>query len=273
MVGQRSRMAHDLTSGAGNDDGDETGRAIPAAVKREVRQRDGFGCIFCGLPVFEYDHLVDFAEVKEHDPANIHLLCPNHHRAKTAGRLSRAAIAERAKNPVNLSKDRSAEGMPLEMAGDTVELKLGPTTYRNPSAIGAFDAVVLSSRSLLSACWNDGWLTLDMILTDELGRAQIAIESGELRIFTKVWDYELIGRKLAIWTGPKRRSVEIDFEADGLACSRGVFVYGGKAAIITPQSLALGFMVPDPQTGAPSFRQTATVGSSLMANVRTGVNF
>lgn len=31
-------------------------RDIPEAVKRQVRQRDGFGCIICGSAIIEYEH-------------------------------------------------------------------------------------------------------------------------------------------------------------------------------------------------------------------------
>jgi 5-methylcytosine-specific restriction endonuclease McrA len=40
---------------------------IPEGVKREVRQRCGFGCVICGLPIYEYDHLVPYAQVLSHN--------------------------------------------------------------------------------------------------------------------------------------------------------------------------------------------------------------
>lgn len=32
-------------------------RDIPASVKRAVRQRDGFGCVICGLGIYTYEHI------------------------------------------------------------------------------------------------------------------------------------------------------------------------------------------------------------------------
>jgi hypothetical protein len=48
-------------------------RYVPAEIKRAVRQRCGFGCVLCGVPIFQYDHMIPFAEVQEHTEENITL--------------------------------------------------------------------------------------------------------------------------------------------------------------------------------------------------------
>src|ERR1044071_10283987 len=58
---------------------------IPEPIKREVRQRCGFGCVICGMPLYNYDHMTEWSEVHRHDAANLTLLCPNHHHEKTVG--------------------------------------------------------------------------------------------------------------------------------------------------------------------------------------------
>ena len=40
---------------------------IPAEIIRKVRQRCGFGCIFCGCPIYEIHHIIDWADTKSHD--------------------------------------------------------------------------------------------------------------------------------------------------------------------------------------------------------------
>jgi hypothetical protein len=35
---------------------------IPLPVKRLVRQQCAFGCVLCGLPLYEYDHIVPYHE-------------------------------------------------------------------------------------------------------------------------------------------------------------------------------------------------------------------
>ncbi len=64
-------------------------RDIPAAVKRAVRQRCGFGCIFDGSLIYEYDHFrPEYADATEHLADGITLLCPNHHSEKTKGLIT-----------------------------------------------------------------------------------------------------------------------------------------------------------------------------------------
>jgi hypothetical protein len=61
---------------------EEISRNIPFPIKRKIRQRCGFGCVICGLPLYEYEHLLGFAKVKRHVEKEITLLCDQHHREK-----------------------------------------------------------------------------------------------------------------------------------------------------------------------------------------------
>src|SRR4051812_17249157 len=81
---------------------------IPEPIKRIVRQRCGFGCIFCGAPIYDYEHIEEYNKVREHQADNITLLCPNHHREKTAGRLPANIVKERNVAPRNKSKPYTA---------------------------------------------------------------------------------------------------------------------------------------------------------------------
>lgn len=69
---------------------------IPADVKREIRQRCGFGCVNCGSPFYDYEHWNPPFEDLDEDPSadGITLCCPNCHRKK--GKL--LSIEEYEKN-------------------------------------------------------------------------------------------------------------------------------------------------------------------------------
>ncbi len=55
-------------------------RTIPSDIKRKIRQRTGFGCIVCGLGIFQYEHIKpEFSEAKEHDPDKMTTLCGSCH--------------------------------------------------------------------------------------------------------------------------------------------------------------------------------------------------
>ena len=71
-----------------------TGRAIPAAVKREVWRRDGGRCRYvdrtsgrrCGSRhLLQIDHVVPYALGGAAEPNNLRLLCAAHHRYRHAG--------------------------------------------------------------------------------------------------------------------------------------------------------------------------------------------
>ena len=61
----------------------------------------GFGCVICGSPLYEYDHLIPWSDVHEHEPENLVLLCPQHHAEKTKGFLTVEALASANDNPRN----------------------------------------------------------------------------------------------------------------------------------------------------------------------------
>lgn len=51
-------------------------RYVPSDVRRIVRQRCGFGCVICGLSLYDYEHFAPyFKDAKSHDPDGITLLC------------------------------------------------------------------------------------------------------------------------------------------------------------------------------------------------------
>ena len=79
-----------------------TSRNIPLPVQHEVRQRCGFGCVVCGLPLYQYDHLLGWANVHRHLAGEITLLCDQHHREKGAGLLPNEVIIEANRIPHNL---------------------------------------------------------------------------------------------------------------------------------------------------------------------------
>jgi len=56
---------------------------IPDPVKRTIRQRCGFGCVICGLPIYEYDHIFGYKNETGHIVEEITLLCDHHHKLKT----------------------------------------------------------------------------------------------------------------------------------------------------------------------------------------------
>lgn len=77
-------------------------RSISQAVRREVRQRCGFGCVICGHVLVQYHHFdPPYEEATRHDPDRICLLCKMHHDETKGARpaLDDQTIARYSRNP------------------------------------------------------------------------------------------------------------------------------------------------------------------------------
>src|SRR5689334_10952129 len=121
---------------------------ISASMKRAVRQRCGFGCVICGIPVYDYDHIEDHSKVKEHSESNLTLLCPIHHRTKTTGKVSLEYIIEANRKPHNLNKSMSGKAEELLFSGDHIRVNLAgnwfETILHAPSH--RFDAIIINEQ-------------------------------------------------------------------------------------------------------------------------------
>ena len=181
---------------------------LPEAVKRAVRQRCYFGCVVCGLPIFDYDHIVEYAHVQEHVAENITLLCPIHHRAKTNRRFNVAFIAEKNAKPFNATRDFSpgydvGSNRTLDiMVGSNREL----TEIQGPHSSGV--VISVNSRSYLSFRQEDGWMSFSAIVTDQKGSIVLRIIDGQMIASTSVWDLNYVGSRFTMRA--KRGSVILD---------------------------------------------------------------
>lgn len=158
-------------------------RRIPEDVKLKVRINCGFGCVICGAIPYDYDHLsVSYADAEEHDPDDIVLLCPTHHRLKTNGMLSADVI-------------KVAKGM---RAGVNAE-----TRFKLPATSADFD-VVWGSTVINSS---DNAIVVDGDPILSLRRTENDLEpiviSGEFRdhrgrIICRIEENEFISRAGAL---------------------------------------------------------------------------
>ena len=98
--------------------GGATGRAIPAAVKREVWRRDRGRCRYvdrtsgrrCGSQhLLQIDHVVPYACGGAAEPNNLRLLCAAHHRYRHAGAGFSGRFGEDRQAPVPFSPAAEAK--------------------------------------------------------------------------------------------------------------------------------------------------------------------
>jgi hypothetical protein len=75
-------------------------RYIPSPIAQSVRRRCGFGCVVCGMAVYQYEHFdPEFADATEHKAQGITLLGGACHDRKTRGLLSLETVKSANEHP------------------------------------------------------------------------------------------------------------------------------------------------------------------------------
>lgn len=208
---------------------------IPAEVELEVRQRCGFACVVCGLPLYEYHHIRPWSEVPEHDPANIVLVCPNHHAEVTKGLLDPTTLE-------SLSKcDKPSISTPHKMhyAGDTCKVYFGDSDWISAGTPDAFFALVVDNVPLLGFQFRDGSPLLHLELLNENNYPILRSRGGFVQHVRDYWDIKWKGRRLTLRDRPGFIRFDATFEVpDTIRIHRALFLCNGVAIKIAPKGIA-----------------------------------
>jgi hypothetical protein len=146
-------------------------RNIPLPIQRQVRRRCGFGCVICGLPLYEYDHLLGWSSVRRHVAEEITLLCDQHHRE----------IEQANANPLNLQTGVS-KPYDLHFTGDDCRVVIGSNLFetRDQGEGTALVPILVDGVALLSFVLLDGHLLLNMLVFDEANILVLRIQNNVL---------------------------------------------------------------------------------------------
>lgn len=173
---------------------------IPSKIKRKVRQRCGFGCVICGLPIYEYDHKPGFANVKRHRAEELTLLCPNHHTEKTKGLIPDVRVEEADRDPFNL-RTGTTSPYALWFDGTAPEIVLGQQLFicddlRRPTVMLP---VVINHYCPLGFTLDTKGLLLNLDARDSKNNRILHIKESELILSCTTWDATLVGNTLSVW--------------------------------------------------------------------------
>lgn len=184
-------------------------RHIPERVKREVRQRDGFGCIACGSMFYQYDHLgTEFKDAEVHDARNIVLLCGGCHDRKTRGMLSTETLLLHAKSP--RCRQTNFSWGPLDIGHEAPEIIIGTISATNCKSlltINGKDIFSISRPHIPGGPFN-----VNATLYDRRGRCVIKIENNEFKTAICSWDVEVIGPRINVRSAPGKFDMVIRAE-------------------------------------------------------------
>src|SRR5579871_118811 len=174
-------------------------RDIPDPIMREVRQRCGFGCVICGLPLYEYDHMDDWSKLKKHVASKITFLCDRHHREKTNKLLPIEKVREADKNPYNKRRGVSTP-YDLHYSGDQCEVLIGSNRLigKNIKDGSQVNGVVIDGLSLVDFTLDQGQLFLTLRLYDDADKPVLLIEQNRLQYSVEPWDISFEGGNLVI---------------------------------------------------------------------------
>lgn len=185
---------------------------IPSKIKRTVRQRCGFGCVICGLPIYEYDHKPGFANVKRHRAEELTLLCPNHHAEKTKGLLPDARVEEADRHPFNVQRGTTSP-YALWFDGSAPEIVLGQQLFtcddaRRPTVMVP---ILLNRYCPLGFTLDTRGLLLNLDARDSKNNPILQIRESELILSSTAWDATLVGNTLSIWEQTGGLSLSMEF--------------------------------------------------------------
>lgn len=209
-------------------------RNIPLAIQREVRQRCGFGCVICGFPLYEYDHIKGWANVHEHIAAEITLLCDKHHREVTSGLLPRGKVIEANQSPYNLKAGQSRP-LALHFEGNSCEMHIGGNYFVTKAMGQPTESIPLmvDGIPLIGFVLEDGHLLLNLILFDQFNNVVLRIVNNQLFYSISPWDIQLVGKTLTIREKARQFLIKITFEPPNkVTIDKGRFLCNGVEILV-----------------------------------------
>lgn len=170
-------------------------RTIPAAVKREVRQRCGFGCVVCGLGIIQYEHVdPEYNDSKEHEPDKIALLCQQCHAKVTTGFWSKEKIKQAMLDPACNKSGYTKEV--FDFSGGHPVLQFGGMSLSNcpiPIEVGGNPLFKIEPPEEAG-----GPFRLSGFFCDANGKDTLKIVENEWIASSDSWDVEVAGGAITI---------------------------------------------------------------------------
>lgn len=173
-------------------------RDIPEAIKRSVRQRCGFGCVICGHPIVEYDHIDDYSKNKRHDLGNLTLLCRNHHGDKTHKRIPIETLRYYNNNPYVKRMGWVNPYGTIHQATSRPIFNFGSNVFYLPENGSILPIVFGRDHLVLGARYTDGLVVIHLDLKRRDGKSDIIVVDNEITYSSQLWDVVWKANRLLI---------------------------------------------------------------------------
>lgn len=170
-------------------------RTIPENVKREVRQKCGFGCVKCGNAIYQYEHVIPtFSDAKTHDSDCIVLLCGSCHDQVTRGFLSKEAIIRFSLKPK--CKQRGFSSNLFDIDSEQFKVTFGTLICKNVDSI-----ININGKSIFTIKKPEAKgapFLVSAYLADSNGNEILKIIDNEWFTSTTNWDVKVEGSRIII---------------------------------------------------------------------------
>ncbi len=188
------------------------GRKIPLWMKRNIRRRCGFGCVMCGLPIFEYHHMTPWHKARKHVESDITLLCDNDHRRAGAGLLPEQQVHAANAKPNNVSGGMTGTER-LYFSGPAVLVHFATVAISssNEAAINEQVLLTICGLPIISCKFDNGNLLITATFYDENNRVLLQILDNELTFAVDAWDVQFVKNRLTISDAARVTRLQFEF--------------------------------------------------------------
>lgn len=179
-------------------------RMIPAEVRRQVRQRCGFGCVRCGLALYDYEHFdPDFKDATAHLVDGITLLCMQCNQKRRRGILSVESVRLANSNPLCRRQGFASES--FDFGAEYFEVAFSGVTFTECDHL-----IEVNGFPILSINAPQGPAQpyrLSGRFADDTGDITLKIEDNVWSAGADNWDVECVGPRIFIRYGPRNVSL------------------------------------------------------------------
>ncbi|WP_371598551.1 HNH endonuclease [Streptomyces sp. NBC_00564] len=187
----------------------DSNRKTPSDVARRLRQHARFGCCRCGLPVYQYHHIIPYSQEQHFRVEDMMILCPLCHDMATKGALNDKEQREIQASPFNVRKGLAQGTLHVNqsycaiVAGGIILVGEGPV-------------IAVSGEPLISIRPGEtGELLLSVTLYSEEGSLIAEIVDNEwISGDPSVWDMESDHQKLTIRSAPYKVALNLDIRGE-----------------------------------------------------------
>lgn len=111
-------------------------RTIPSPIKRTIRQRCGYGCVCCGLGIYDYEHVdPEFKDAHDHLPSAMCLLCGQCHTKVTRNAMFKETVKRGLKNPYCIKNGYTFEDLDVWNDNGKFTVSIGGAVFEDPKSV------------------------------------------------------------------------------------------------------------------------------------------